>query len=266
MNKIKCLIFDIDGTLVAKNKFLIESSAKEAIFQAKEKGIRIVVATGRSYYYIQPDVLETCRCDYYSTNNGACLTDKDGAIVKKIEMKREAVQRCTESALRHHAGLAFKYADHIRVAANYDHFVSNYILRDSIDRKIIDRTDDFLITLDELPLGCFATGKKEDIELMKTENPDLLFKSALGIGYDVYDASLGKTATIETILHFYGLDWKDAMAFGDAGNDALMLQKAAIGVAMGQGSEEAKQAADYVTTDVTKDGIKNALNHFHILA
>jgi hydroxymethylpyrimidine pyrophosphatase-like HAD family hydrolase len=31
---------------------------------------------------------------------------------------------------------------------------------------------------------------------------------------------------------------------------------------MGNGQEELKAYADYITTDVDKDGIKNALQHF----
>ena len=44
-----------------------------------------------------------------------------------------------------------------------------------------------------------------------------------------------------------------------------MLKKAKIGVAMGQGNDEAKAAADYITTPVTEDGIMNALKHFNLI-
>ena len=55
------------------------------------------------------------------------------------------------------------------------------------------------------------------------------------------------------------------MAFGDGDNDADMLEFAQIGVAMGNGSPKAKEAAGYVTTDIDDDGIANALKHFHLL-
>ena len=41
-----------------------------------------------------------------------------------------------------------------------------------------------------------------------------------------------------------------------------MVQAAAIGIAMGNGREELKAAADYVTTDIGDDGIWNACVHF----
>ena len=55
------------------------------------------------------------------------------------------------------------------------------------------------------------------------------------------------------------------MVFGDGGNDARMLRWAGTGVAMGNGAPAAKAAADYITTPVGEDGIKNAVLHFGVL-
>ena len=53
--------------------------------------------------------------------------------------------------------------------------------------------------------------------------------------------------------------------FGDGGNDVEMLRWAGIGVAMGNACPEAKAAADYITDDVTADGLANGLRHFGLL-
>ena len=55
------------------------------------------------------------------------------------------------------------------------------------------------------------------------------------------------------------------MAFGDGENDMDMLQYAGIGIAMGNADHEVKQCADYVTDDVSNDGICKALYHFQII-
>ena len=44
-----------------------------------------------------------------------------------------------------------------------------------------------------------------------------------------------------------------------------MLQVAGIGVAMGNANEPLKAVADYVTTSVDDDGVKRALEHWHVL-
>ena len=49
---IKALFFDIDGTLVSMDTHTIPASAVEAIIQAKQKGAKVFIATGRSYSVI----------------------------------------------------------------------------------------------------------------------------------------------------------------------------------------------------------------------
>ena len=67
------------------------------------------------------------------------------------------------------------------------------------------------------------------------------------------------------MIKYFGLKLEDTMAFGDGGNDISMLRHAAIGVAMGNASDEVKAAANYVTASVDDDGIKKALEHFNII-
>ena len=52
------------------------------------------------------------------------------------------------------------------------------------------------------------------------------------------------------------------MAVGDQDNDIEMLKAAGIAVAMGNGTEELKKIADYVTDTVDNDGVVKAVNKF----
>ena len=57
----------------------------------------------------------------------------------------------------------------------------------------------------------------------------------------------------------------ETMAFGDGGNDISIVREAGIGVAMGNAGDNLKQIADYITTHVDEDGVKNALLHFGVI-
>ena len=70
---------------------------------------------------------------------------------------------------------------------------------------------------------------------------------------------------MEVVLQHYGLTQQDSVAFGDGPNDLEMLQYAAIGIAMGNAVQEAKDVADYVTTDLLEDGIYNGMKHFQLI-
>ena len=44
-----------------------------------------------------------------------------------------------------------------------------------------------------------------------------------------------------------------------------MLLYASCGIAMGNGTDAAKEAADYITDDIHQDGIYNGLKHFDLI-
>ena len=55
------------------------------------------------------------------------------------------------------------------------------------------------------------------------------------------------------------------MALGDSGNDIPMLHAADVGICMGNGTDAAKAAADYVTSAITEDGLLHAFEHFGLV-
>jgi hydroxymethylpyrimidine pyrophosphatase-like HAD family hydrolase len=60
----------------------------------------------------------------------------------------------------------------------------------------------------------------------------------------------------------FGYIRQDIVAFGDSGNDIDMMERAGLGIAMGNGSKECREAADYVTEDISDDGLYKALVRF----
>ncbi|NMB18614.1 MAG: HAD hydrolase family protein, partial [Erysipelothrix sp.] len=70
---------------------------------------------------------------------------------------------------------------------------------------------------------------------------------------------------IEFVLDLLKISWHQVIAFGDAENDMEMIQKAHIGVAMGNSISSLKEKADYTTSDIEDDGIYRALKHFNLI-
>ncbi len=56
------------------------------------------------------------------------------------------------------------------------------------------------------------------------------------------------------------------MAFGDSDVDVDMLQCCGLGVAMGNATRQAKEAADFVTASNDEEGIYIALNSLRLKA
>ena len=78
-------------------------------------------------------------------------------------------------------------------------------------------------------------------------------------------AGVNKATAIEKFMAHVGAPMSDSIAFGDSGNDFEMMQAVGFAVAMGNATEPIKALADYVTTDVDKDGIYNAFVHLGLI-
>ena len=59
-----------------------------------------------------------------------------------------------------------------------------------------------------------------------------------------------KASALSRLAEILDIQPSEIMAMGDANNDIEMLEFAGLGIAMGNACEEAKGAADYVTSDI----------------
>ena len=74
-----------------------------------------------------------------------------------------------------------------------------------------------------------------------------------------------KATGIQRTCELLDIPQEETYAFGDSINDCDMLRFAACGIAMGNGTDAAKEAADYITDDIHEGGICNALKHFGLI-
>jgi len=75
-----------------------------------------------------------------------------------------------------------------------------------------------------------------------------------------------KGSAAQVLLEHYGLNAKQAIAFGDSDVDVDMLQYCGLGVAMGNAPRQVKEAADYITASNDQEGVYIALNSLRLKA
>ena len=113
--------------------------------------------------------------------------------------------------------------------------------------------------------GCFLIPPPNfPISLLAKQFPSLVFTKG-GDGYDVYGCDADKSFGIELVLKQLNLNWEKVLCFGDAENDLTMIQKASLGVAMGNACGSLKAAADVVCGNAENDGIADFLNQSYFL-
>ena len=89
-----------------------------------------------------------------------------------------------------------------------------------------------------------------------------LVTSSLPNNLEVNDQSIDKGKGLLALAAMLGIRPEETMAVGDSSNDLAMLRAAGLGVAMGNGSAEAKAAADVTTDDNNHDGAAKAIERY----
>ena len=200
--------------------------------------------------------------DGYILATGALCTYGDEVVRKDVipeDEVREVVRFCTELGVP----TVVVGTNDIQIVNRNDEF--NHVFRDMLKVKY----NKFDVPLDEV----IAQGVLQITPFLTPDEERRLLPSLPGCTSarwyptfcDITSAAADKANGIRSIAQHLGIDLSETMAFGDGGNDISMLQTVGTGVAMGNALDEVKAHADYVTTDVDNDGVKNALEHFGII-
>ena len=259
---IKALFLDVDGTLVSFKTHSIPQSACEALCLARERGVKIFTATGRPRQLLDNITAVEPLMHGYILATGALCTYGSEVVSKNVIPTGEVlatVRFCQQRGLT----AVVVGTDDIQIINRTDTF--NHVFRDLL--KVTYNKFDVpladVIAQGVLQITPFLT-PDEERELMP-ELPGCTSARWYPTFCDITSSSADKAEGIRSVARHLGIDISDTMAFGDGGNDIPMLQAAGIGVAMGNALDEVKAHADYVTTDVDDDGVKNALQHFGVI-
>ena len=96
--------------------------------------------------------------------------------------------------------------------------------------------------------------------------PQLMALRSKSTYLEILSPESTKGSAAKVLLEHYGLNPKQAVAFGDSDVDLDMLQYCGLGVAMGNASRQVKEAADYVTASNDQEGVYIALNSLRLKA
>jgi len=74
-----------------------------------------------------------------------------------------------------------------------------------------------------------------------------------------------KGSGLTAIAEYYGAGIESTIAIGDSDNDTPMIQRAGIGIAMGNADPGLKEIADDITTPINENGIFNAFRKYGLI-
>ena len=274
----RILFIDVDGTLVDYHNRLPES-AVTAIRAARAAGHRVYLCTGRSRAEM-PEMLWQIGVDGMVGGNGSYVEDAGQVVWHQTLTGQECRAivdwlhgRGLEFYLETNAGL-FASEDFERAAmpvmalysarkgqpapttasAGFHGMVFGAGLhRDDVNKVsyILASYADHLAATEAFPGLQHGTWGGRDAEAL--------------FG-DIGPSGITKAHAVDALLDHLQADRADTIAFGDASVDIPMFQACAVGVAMGNASDDLKALATLVTGDVEADGLADAFRDLGLAA
>lgn len=273
----KVIFIDVDGTLVDYENHLPES-AVEAVRKARKNGHRVYICTGRSKAEVYQNIWDI-GLDGMIGGNGSYVEDDGKVLMHQLITESQCRrivdwlhERKLEFYLESNSGL---YASEKFETAALPS-IQEYSKRKGRDADITVRDvfPDMIfgadLYRDDLNKVSYLLNSYQDFLDTKEQFPDLQNGTWGGAGETALFGDLGvkditKAHAIDVLLAHLGKKKEDTIAFGDAKIDIPMLEYCATGVAMGNGGEEIRAMADYITDDVNEDGLWNAFRHFGLI-
>ncbi len=265
----KHIFLDIDGTLVGYDSKIPES-ALEALKMAQANGHKIIISSGRPLYMIYPELLRAVNFDGIISSGGACVL-VDGNVIFESIIEDEALSTVINYFRREGIRYLLQSKDDGFAEQDFVDIVIPGMLASGYNKDLVDQAYGKRTIVDDV------TKIKGACKISYFASPYSPQKIAddLGGKFYVVDFSVGnvKTASsfgelnnegvtkatgMQKYLESVGASREDTIAIGDSANDLEMLDYAHVSVAMGNGTDAVKSAADFVTTAVDNNGIYSA--------
>lgn len=293
--KYDLLAIDLDGTLLGHNGRVSERNVR-AIQDARNAGIRVVICTGRGWAECKHALEQIGQIDPVGVAGGSIVAEpKTGTTLHRFGMEAPLVHEISGALLRHnHAALLFKDS----TAAGFDYFVAQGMNRSIALDPVTAwwfETMSVAVRYGELPehdehidhtmrVGACGVSRVLDIVRREIERsvgqsvsvhnfpavvaPEHASRVADGEHagetmniLEYFSAEAHKWSAVTHIARTLNVPTNRIVAIGDEVNDLVMIQNAALGVAMGNAVSSVRNAAHRQTAACHDDGVAHAIHH-----
>ena len=258
---IKLVATDIDGTiLIPEGKF--KESVKVCIRRLQEKGVKVVLVTGRmnkAAEIIRKELgLKTPVVSYQGG-----LVQYDGNILYERYLSEEQAQKI------------IKWANEEKIHLNLYNNDTLYSEQDNYEIQrysSIQHVDYIVKPFSEIKkdkvnkILAIDYNNAEKIDRLEKELPklfpELYIVKSTPYFLEFSNPEASKYCAVKFLQKYWGFKDDEILTIGDQNNDIALLEAGGIRVAMGNATNELKSVADYITDTVYNDGFISAMEKY----
>lgn len=263
----RALALDLDGTLTDSQKKITQKT-KQTLFKAMDRGVKLILASGRPVIGITALARELELYDrggFIMAFNGGEIIDcaKNSAVSRKTVPMQCIPEIC--AAARKIGCVPLTYTK-TEIVAEDDR--DEYVLKEKFCVNApVKRVDDLSAFVDYETPKFLIVGPHERLVVAEKSLKEA-FPELLNIFYsesyflEVCPTGVSKSDGLAELCRYMGIERAELMACGDGMNDIPMLDYAGFSVAMANSCAQVLRRADYVTLSNDEDGVAAAVERF----
>ncbi len=271
-HNIRLLALDLDGTTL-RSSAVLSSAVKKAIQYAVQRQVLVVPCTGRALGSLPEEIAKLPGIIYAVTSNGASVTHlPSGERIYSNLLRRETALAVLDMAAPCDVmievfidGQAYtepRFLEHPARYGTSEQYIP-YVLR---TRKPVDSVRDLLArsprSVENINLKTADSQLRQTLWHMLDAMGTVAVTASSSANIEVSAPHTGKAQAVAWLCKRLGFAMDHVMAAGDSLNDVLLLEQAGVAVAMANGEEAVRQAADFIALSNDEDGLAYAIAHF----
>ena len=265
--KYKLLVLDIDGTLTNEKKEITRHT-KQTILRMQKAGVKVVLASGRHAYGVEPTARELELEQYggfiLSYNGGRIVDCSTGRTIYEKTIPHKLMGGIYGQVHDLNAALMTYEGDRIITEKPQDAYVAK---ESFINKMKVKGVGNFLDYVTFPVVKCLVAADGGYLEAVEDKLKGY-FGSQLSIFrsepyfLEIMPKDIDKASSLERLCLQLGLERAEIAACGDGLNDISMIQYAGLGIAMANAQEAVKRVCDFVTKSNEEEGVAYAIDRF----
>lgn len=261
--RYRLLVVDLDGT-VRSRRLGITPRVRAAVSAAQRDGVRVCVATGRTWRSAEGWVRHLGADPPAILFNGGQVLDFGSRRILYERLLPRSAARSALALIRQDPSVQPHLYVRDQVYVERPHPLTDaYSLDDGLE---VDIVPDLEALLTEDPHKVLVVGDADRIgalqQAVRAARLPAHDVQSEPVYLEILPPGVSKGTALRAMLATLRIDVAETIAVGDNWNDVEMIETAGLGVAMGHAPDGVKARADTVCGTVDEDGVADVIERF----
>lgn len=259
------LVLDMDDTLLTDDHCISDEN-REMILRAQEKGVYVVLASGRPTSAMTSYAKEL-KLDFYNSYmisyNGAVITDvKEDEILFEQKLNQEQIHDLYDYSQQKNAHI-ITYVNEEIVSESDSEFIE-------IEKKLTgmkhNKVKSFKGAVQQSAVKCILLEEPSYLKTLEADlkeaMPHLSVCMSKPFFLEVAQKGIDKAFSLKKLAEKLNIRQNEIIAVGNAGNDLSMIQYAGLGVWVDNVEAELRDKADLIVASNNDHGVAEVISRF----